>query len=66
MKWLSLTDKKPLGQYLTVFLCAFALMLIIMLPFVIFDGGYMVYIGTITVSRSPFILRPTSRSATGS
>ena len=56
MKWFSLTDKKPWQQYLTVFICTFALMLIIMLPFVIMDGGYMIYIGDYNCQQIPFYI----------
>lgn len=56
MTWFSLTDKKPWQQYLTVFVCAFALMLIIMLPFVLMDGGYMIYIGDYNCQQIPFYI----------
>ena len=56
MKILSLTDKKPWQQYLTVFVCAFLLMLAIMLPFVLMDGGYFIYIGDYNCQQIPFYI----------
>ena len=56
MKLLSLTHKKPWQQYLTVFLCAFALMLAVMLPFVLMDGGYFIYIGDYNCQQIPFYI----------
>lgn len=56
MKLLSLTDKKPWQQYLTVFVSAFALMLIIMLPFVLMDSGHFIYIGDYNCQQIPFYI----------
>ena len=56
MKLLSLTEKKPWQQYLTVFLCTFALMLVILLPFVLMDNGYFIYIGDYNCQQIPFYI----------
>ncbi len=56
MKFLSLTNKKPWQQYLTVFLCAFVLMLAIMLPFVLIDDGFFIYIGDFNCQQIPFYI----------
>ncbi len=56
MKRLSLTHKKPWQQYLIVFVCAFLLMLAVMLPFVLMDGGYFIYIGDYNCQQIPFYI----------
>ena len=52
----NLNDKKPLIRYITVFLTALAISLIIFVPFVIMDGGYFNYIGDFNVQQLPFYL----------
>ncbi len=56
MKWLSLTDKRPWQQYLTVFIASFVLMLAIMLPFVLMDNGNFIYIGDYNCQQIPFYI----------
>lgn len=51
-----LREKKPYKQYLTVFICALILMLLIVLPFVLIDNGHFIYIGDYNCQQMPFYL----------